>query len=291
MESSKISAFTKIKLIIGKTISNAIEDEVPLHGAAIAFYTIFSAAPLFIIILSISQLLLSGDMVRQKLYDLLADYTGPQMATSIQTLVEAYGSSPSDIFTYLIALGMLIFGATTAITQLKSSLNTIWDVPEKDKHFFFKYLLDRSISFLIIIIITALFVGILLLEAITPLITEFFDVFIPEFLESFLFLGLPLSSSLMTLLFFYLLLRILPDTSIAGRDIFVGALFTTILFLIGKYLLALYLGNSSVQLAYRAAGSFVVFLIWVYYNIQIFLFGAEFTGVYAHRNELEGYSK
>lgn len=289
MGAPEISFFSKFKLVIGKTISNAIEDEVPLHGAAIAFYTIFSVAPLFIIILSISQFLLSGEMVRQKLYALIADYTGPEMAASIQALVEAYSSSASDPFTYIIALGMLIFGATTAITQLKSSLNTIWNVPDEERHFFFKYLLDRSISFLIIIIITALFVGILLLEAVSPIITGFFDVFIPEFLESFLFLGLPVSSSLMTLLFFYLLLRILPDTSIPGNDIFVGALFTTLLFLIGKYLLALYLGNESVQLAYRAAGSFVVFLIWVYYNIQIFLFGAEFTAVYASRHELEGY--
>ena len=289
MEASKISAFTKIKLVFGKTISNAIDDEVPLHGAAIAFYTIFSVAPLFIIILSISQFLLSGDLVRQKLYAMIADYTGPEMAGSIQALVEAYSSSPSGALTYIIALVMLVFGATTAITQLKSSLNTIWKVPNEERHFFFKYLFDRSISFLVIIIITALFVGILLLEAVSPLITGFFDVFIPDFLESLLFLGLPASSSLMTLLFFYLLFRILPDTSIPRYDVLVGALFTTLLFIIGKYLLAMYLGDSSVQLAYRAAGSFVVFLIWVYYSIQIFLFGAEFTKVYANRHNIEGY--
>ncbi|NGP76964.1 YihY/virulence factor BrkB family protein [Balneolaceae bacterium YR4-1] len=288
-ESGVSAALNRIKLIIGKSISNAIDDEVPLHGAAIAFYTIFSVAPLFIIVLSISQYLLSGDLVRQKLYTIVADYTGPQMASSIQTLVEAYSNTASNTFTYIIALVMLIFGATTAITQLKASLNTIWNVPEEDKHFIFKYLLDRSISFLVIIIITGLFVGVLLLEAVSPVITSFFHTLLPEFITSFLFLGLPLSSALMTLLFFYILLRILPDTTIPRKDVFVGALFTTLLFLIGKYLLALYLGNSSVQLAYRAAGSFVVFLIWVYYNIQIFLFGAEFTGVYANRHKLEGY--
>lgn len=289
MEESGISAYTRIKLIITKTINNAIRDEVPLHGAAIAFYTIFSIAPLFVIVLSISQYLLSGEMVRQKLYSIVADYTGPQMANSIQTLVEAYSSSASNSFTYIIALGMLIFGATTAITQLKSSLNTIWNVSDEKRHFLFKYLLDRSISFLVIIIITVLFVAILLLEAIIPVVTGFFTTIIPDFMESFLLFGLPLSSALMTLVFFYVLLRILPDASISRKDVFVGALVTTFLFLIGKYLLALYLGNSSVQLAYRAAGSFVVFLIWVYYNIQIFLIGAVFTGVYAGRHELEGY--
>lgn len=289
MDKSGISAYTRIKLVLGKTIQNAIEDEVPLHGAAIAFYTIFSVAPLFVIVLSISQYLLSGELVRQKLYAIVADYTGPQMANSIQVLVEAYSNTASNVFTYIIALGMLIFGATTAITQLKSSLNTIWTVTVEKRHFLFKYLLDRSISFLVIIIITALFLGVLLLEAISPVITEFFNTFLPDFMESFLLFGLPYSSALTTLLFFYILLRILPDARIPRKDVFVGALFTTILFLIGKYLLALYLGNSSVQLAYRAAGSFVVFLIWVYYNIQIFLIGAEFTAVYAKRYQLEGY--
>lgn len=289
MREHGMTAINRIKLVIGTTISNAIENEVPLHGAAIAFYTIFSIAPLFVIVLSISQYLLSGEMVRQKLYAIVADYTGSQMANSIQTLVEAYSNTASNTFTYILALVMLIFGATTAITQLKASLNTIWNVPSENKHFLFKYLLDRSISFLVIIIITGLFVGILLLEAISPVITGIFHAIIPDFISSFLFFGLPLSSALMTLLFFYILLRILPDTTIPRKDVFIGALFTTVLFLIGKYLLALYLGNSSVQLAYRAAGSFVVFLIWVYYNIQIFLFGAEFTRVYANRHELEGY--
>lgn len=283
------SVFTKSRLIIGKTFSNAIRHEVPLHGAAIAFYTIFSIAPLFVIILSISQFLLSADLVRDKLYAMITEYTGPQMSQSIQTIIESYNSSASGILTYVLAILMLVFGATTAITQLKSSLNTIWGVSESKSNVIYQYLIDRSISFLIIIIITALFIAVLILEAISPLITDIFDVFIPEFLESLLLFGLPVSSYLMTFLFFYLLLRILPDKKIPGKDVLVGALFTTVLFLVGKYLVGLYLGNSSVQLAYRAAGSFVIFLIWTYYNIQIFLFGAEFTGVYAHRHELEDY--
>lgn len=286
------SAFKKAKHIIGKTISNAIQDEVPLHGAAIAFYTIFSVAPLFIIILSISQYLLSEDMVRQKLYALITDYTGPEMSQSLQSLIESYSGSPSNVFAYALATLMLIFGATTAITQLKSSLNVIWEVPDSNRksvNVVYKYLIDRSISFLVIIIITVLFISMLLLEALSPLITGFFDVLIPDSLESLLFFGLPLSTFIMTLFFFYLLFRILPDKRIPRKDVLVGALFTTVLFLIGKYLVGLYLTNSSVQLAYRAAGSFVIFLIWTYYNIQIFLFGAEFTSVYAQRHELEGY--
>lgn len=284
------SAFRKSKFLIGKTFNNAIQDDVPLHGAAIAFYTIFSIAPLLIVILSISQFLLSGELARQKLYEMITEYTGPQMSESIQVLIESYSSSPSNVFAWVLAMLMLIFGATTAITQLKSSLNTIWNVSGSNgKNVVYKYLLDRSVSFLIIIIITVLFISILLLEAVTPLITGLFDVFLPEFFKSFLHIGLPISSFLITLLFFYLLFRILPDKRIPRKDVLIGAIVTAVLFLAGKYLVGLYLTSSSVQLAYRAAGSFVVFLIWTYYNIQIFLFGAEFTSVYAHRHELEGY--
>jgi membrane protein len=136
---------------------------------------------------------------------------------------------------------------------------------------------------------TVLFISLLLLEAVSPLISSLFDVLLPEFLKSFLQVGLPISSFLMTILFFYILFRILPDKKIPRKDVLVGAIVTAVLFLAGKYLVGLYLSNSSVQLAYRAAGSFVVFLIWTYYNIQIFLFGAEFTSIYAHRHEFEGY--
>lgn len=288
MASQIKTAFTVSKNIIIKTISNAIKHEVPLHGAAIAFYTIFSAAPLFIIILSVSQFLLSEEMVQQKLYGMITELTGPQMSQSLQTLIEAYGSSTANVFAYSIAIITVMLGATTAITQLKSSLNTIWNVTEHKSNVLYKYLIDRSLSLLVIMILTTLFIFVLFLEAITPFITGFFDFFIPDFLESFFQFGLPVSSFLMTLLFFYLLFRILPDKKIQRKDVFVGALFTTVLFLIGKYLVGLYLGNASIQVAYRAAGSFVIFLIWTYYNIQIFLLGAEFTFVYANRNNLEG---
>lgn len=283
----KIKSFIEIsKSIIAQTIANGVKHEVPLHGAAIAFYTIFSIAPLFIIVLSISQLLLTEELVKQKLYAMISDFTGPLMSESIQNIIEAYGGSPSSTLAYAIAIFTVIFGATTVIAQLKSSLNTIWDVTDRKYNVVYQYLIDRLISFLVIIITTALFIAVLFLEAISPVMTNFFDFFIPDFLESFLLFGLPISSFFITLLFFYILFRVLPDARIKRKDVFVGALVTALLFIIGKYLVGLYLANSSVQLAYRAAGSFIIFLIWVYYNIQIILFGAEFTYVYANKDKL-----
>jgi len=269
------------KTVLWQTVTNATKHDVPLHGAAIAFYTIFSVAPFFIIILSLSQFLLSEELVQQELYALMIEFLGPDMAGSIQKLIETYGSTPSSIVAYALAVFTILFGATTVITQLKSSLNAIWEVPEPKRHAVYQYLIDRLLSFAVIIITTVLFISVLLIEAITPLITRFFDLVIPDFLEPLLTFGLPLSSFLLALLFFYIIFRILPDVKIPRKDVLLGALVTALLFLVGKYLVGLYLGNSSVQVAYRAAGSFVVFLIWTYYNIQIILFGAEFTHVYS----------
>lgn len=275
------------KTVSWQTITNATKHDVPLHGAAIAFYTIFSIAPFFIIILSLSQFLLSEELVQQKLYELMIEFLGPDMAGSIQKLIETYGSSPTSIFAYVLAVVTILFGATTVIAQLKSSLNAIWEVPARKHHAVYQYLFDRLLSFAVIIITTVLFISVLLMEAATPLITDFFDLIIPNFLEPLLTFGLPLSSFLLALMFFYIIFRILPDIKIPRKDVFMGALVTALLFLAGKYLVGLYLGNSSVQVAYRAAGSFVVFLIWTYYNIQIILFGAEFTHVYSKKRSVE----
>lgn len=275
------------KTVSWQTITNATKHDVPLHGAAIAFYTIFSIAPFFIIILSLSQFLLSEELVQQKLYELMVEFLGSDMAGSIQKLIETYGSSPTSIFAYVLAIVTILFGATTVIAQLKSSLNAIWEVPARKRHAVYQYLFDRLLSFAVIIITTVLFISVLLIEAATPLIADFFDLVIPNFLEPLLTFGLPLSSFLLALLFFYIIFRILPDVKIPRKDVFMGALVTALLFLAGKYLVGLYLGNSSVQMAYRAAGSFVVFLIWTYYNIQIILFGAEFTHVYSKKRSVE----
>lgn len=276
----------EVKCVLWDSILNASRHNVPLHGAAIAFYTIFSVAPFFVIILSLSQFLLSEELVQQKLYEMMVEFIGPNMAGSIQKLIETYGSSPGSVFAYMIAIGTILFGATTVIAQLKSSLNTIWEVHEPKRHAVYQYLVDRMISFGIIIITSALFILVLFIEALTPIVTDFFDLIVPDIIDPVLSIGLPLSSFLLALLVFYILFRILPDIRVPRRDVFIGALVTAILFWVGKYLVGLYLGNTSVQVAYRAAGSFVVFLIWTYYNVQVILFGAEFTHVYTqHRSQ------
>lgn len=277
------SRFKKTWDILRQTVSSAIEHELPLHGAAIAFYTIFSIAPLLIIMVSLADLLLSETMIRQELFAYIEQLTGPQIAGSLEAMTEPAGESPSNAIAYATAIGALLFGATTVITQLKSSLNRMLSIKDRPYHALVQYLIDRLSSFVLIVIITGLFVISLLLEAGTVFFTDLLERFLPDFFTPFIASLTSLSNLGASVLFFGSIFRFLPDKRIPWKDIFIGAMITSLLFIAGKYLIGLYLGNEAIRVAYRAAGSFVIFIIWVYYNVQILLLGAEFTYVLADR--------
>lgn len=283
--------FSVTRNIISQTFRNALNHNVPLHGAAIAFYTIFSVAPLILIILTASEYLLSEQLVRENFYRALTELWGAQITDSLKPLVESYAQIPTSMLTHIVAIGTLIFGATTVITQLKSSLNTIWEVQAPKKSGIYKYLVDRGLSLLIIVLITTLFIGSLVLELIIPIISNALTHITPFELNPVTNIGLPISSLLLSFCLFSIIFRILPDVTTPWKYIFVGAILTSILFYGGKTVISYYLNNNSIQLAYRTAGSFVIFLIWIYYNVQILLLGAEFTHVFASYKEKEKENK
>lgn len=281
--------YHKSDRILQNTFNNAFEHELPLHGAAIAFYTIFSIAPLIIIMLYLSELLLSDQIARLIFFAYLSDLIGPDSSESLRKLVSGYSGTGtgSGILTNTLAIGMILFGATTAISQLKSSINTIWGVEAPKRNFVYQYIADRFFSFLLILIVTGLFVASLFFNALIPFLLTLFNRLIPDSIESFLLYGIPASTFLAALFFFSILYRLLPDLSIPWKKIFAGALFTTLLFFAGKSLIEFYLQNSYIRIAYKAAGSFVIFFLWIYYNVQIVLFGAEFTYAYATDKDTE----
>lgn len=274
----------RLKRVLRATFSNAFRHDLPLHSAAIAFYTIFSLAPLLLIMVSLSRVLLSEQIVRDQLHTIISNFTEPQISESIIEMIRAYARTPASITAYVIATVLLIFGATTVITQLKTSLNTIWHIKPK-KGTIAGYIMDRFISLVVIFFFTALFVASLLLDATLPLLMKMLNAFVPAGMESTFTSALSMTHWVLTLTFFMVLFRVLPDINLPWKDILIGSLFTSVLFLTGKYLIGLYLSNPSIQISYRAAGSFVIFLIWMYYNIQIMLLGAEFTYAYSLETE------
>lgn len=268
------------KKLIGSTIAKAIDDDILTQGAAIAFYTVFSVAPLFILIISVSDIFLSEEYIRNEVQALMSDFVGPDITSSLFQYIGEVNFRASGIFTTIIASLTLAFGATTVITQLKHTLNIIWNIESVQIKSVWNFLLNRLLSFGVIILATVLLVVSLLAEVVIGIISEFFSQsFLNIDFGSYLMLT-ELTTVAFAMVFFALIFKILPDVNAPWKDIFVGAIATTALFMLGKYFIGLYLTASGISTAYRAAGSLVIFIVWVYYNVQTILLGAVFTQVY-----------
>lgn len=272
-----------IKTLVIQTVYKAIDDDITLHGAALAFYTIFSLVPILVIIIFLAGFFLGPDASSGELARFLEQILTPELATTIEQIVEQTEHTSSNIWTYIIASGALLFGATTVISQLKQTLNTIWKVELTHFNTFGRIVLNRVSALVLIILISFLFLGSLLLEGIVTFIISWASIYID--LTPFLIIQdyNRLLTILIGVFFFAVLFKFLPDVKVRWRDIFIGAVVTTALFWIGKFLVGTYLTGGSLPVAYRAAGSFVIFLIWMYYNSQIVLIGAEFTQIYTER--------
>lgn len=275
-----IDFFKAIRRLLVRTFTKAFEDNLPLHGAAIAFYTIFSLAPLAIILISLSGLLLGKTTSSQEVQHYLEMLTTPDLARAITRIIQKAGNESHSVIASVVGTITLLFGATTVITQMKNTLNHIWSVSATKINTIGQYLLDRGIALIMILVVTLIFLTSLLLEGLLGLLSQKLLQLIPLRLLQWAQIGTGSLNLILAFAFFASLFKLLPDIKPRWRDIFVGSAFTTVLFLIGKSLIGWYITSASFQASYQAAGSFVIFLIWVYYNVQIILVGAEFTRVY-----------
>ncbi len=272
--------FQDIKNLTSATFRKSIDDDIMTQGAAIAFYTIFSVAPLFILIVSVSGLFFSDEMITDQFRDTLTDLIGVEMTNALTDFASERSQNATNIWTSIFATGIIIFGATTVINQLKLTLNKIWNVNEVKINSVWRFLLNRLLSFGMIIVFSLLLLISLLTEAIIGLISTLFTEILPGIPLDFYQLLSQITTVGFAVIFFTLIFKILPDVHARWKDVVIGAIVTTLLFLLGKYLIGLYLSATGIQATYRAAGTLVVFVIWVYYNIQTILLGAVFTQVY-----------
>ncbi|MBN2731668.1 MAG: YihY/virulence factor BrkB family protein [Balneolaceae bacterium] len=266
-----------------ETFKSTKTHDIALHGAAIAFYTIFSIAPLIIIVLGLVTFFLGEQQSAEVVTGYLVELVGAPTANSLLEFATISHAESTGIIASGMAILILLYGATKIIAQLKDTLNTIWGITNPRISSVKQYLLNRFLAISTIFLLTGLFILSLLLEGGLNFFSDLFMPYLPGVLVPLLQFVSSLVSILMTMLFFTLVFKILPDVNARWKDIFVGACVTTILFLAGKYLVGLYLGSGMLHAGYKAAGSFVVFLIWIYYNVQIVLIGAEFTQVYTKR--------
>ncbi|HEX3035366.1 MAG TPA: YihY/virulence factor BrkB family protein [Thermodesulfobacteriota bacterium] len=258
------------------------EDKAPRLGAALAYYTLFSIAPLLIIVIAIVGFVFGQQAVQGEIVDQIGGWVGEGSAKAIQTMIESAREPTSGIVATVVGVLTLLFGATGVFSQLKDALNTVWDVTEKPRGSIMGFIIDRLLAFLMVLVIGFLLLIFLALSAGISALSNYINALIPGFSYVLQVLNFVISFAAITLLF-AVIYRVLPDTNIAWGDVWIGAAVTSLLFTIGKTLIGFYLGHVSAGSAYGAAGSLVVLLIWIYYSAQIFFFGAEFTQVYARK--------
>jgi membrane protein len=266
-----------------QTFSEWMEDHAPTLGAALAYYTVFSLAPLLIISISIAGLVFGREAAQGQIFDQLRGLLGDESGRAMQVMVRNAAAEPATgLVATLIGFATLLFGASGVFGQLQTSLNAIWGVQPKAGRGILGIIQDRILSFGFILVVGFLLLVSLFLTAAIAFIGHRFGDMIPG-MEAFAqILNSVFSLAVITLLF-ATMFKFLPDAKIAWRDVWIGALITAALFTVGKFALGFYLGRSGVASSYGAAGSLIVLLLWVYYSSQIVFFGAEFTQVYANR--------
>jgi membrane protein len=258
-------------------------------GAALAYYSVFSIAPLIIIVLAAARLLFGDRAAQHLLVDELKDAVGEPLARAVEWLIVNAGDAGSATTATLVSIGLLLFGASAVFGQLQDALNVIWKVPSSGGSWL-GLVLDRFLAFLMVFA-TGLFMLIsLVVTTVMHLAHRRLDSILGPGGGAALWQGANAVVFLLVLTaLFAVIYKVLPKARLAWGDVWLGAAVTAALFTVGKYLIGLYLAYGSVASGYGAAGSLVVILVWVYYSSQVFLFGAEFTRVHAEsRREAEG---
>jgi membrane protein len=262
-----------------QTLTEFGEDKAPRLGAALAYYTIFSIGPLLLIAVAVAGLAFGQEAAQGQLSAQLRGVLGPNAASALETMVENAAKPKTGAFATILGILMLLLGASGIVGQLKDALNTIWNVEPKKGGGILNMIKERFLSVAAVLAGGFLLMVTLIFDAVISAMGDYMTRMMggEAILQA---IQLIVSFALVTLLF-ALIFRYMPDIRVSWHDVWFGAVFTAILFVIGKFALGLYLGKAAVGSSYGAAGSLVVLLLWVYYSAQILFFGAEFTQVYA----------
>jgi membrane protein len=266
--------------LLKETFSKWYGDNAPRLGAALAYYTVFSLSPLLVIVIAFAGLVFGREAAQGEIVAQLQGLIGEESAKAIQAMIESAHKPTSGMIATVIGVLTLLIGATGVFAELHDALNTIWEVKPKSGLGLMGLIRDRFLSFAMVLGIGFLLLVSLAISAGLAALGKLMDGMLPAAIHFGEIVNFIISFGVIMLLF-AMIYRILPDIEIAWSDVWIGAAFTSLLFTIGKLLIGFYLGRSSVASAYGAASSLAIILIWVYYSAQIFLFGAEFTQVYA----------
>ncbi len=276
--------WTQILNLIKGTFQEWREDNAARLAAALAYYTTFSLAPLLVLVIAIAGLLGGREAAQSQVMGQITSLVGVQGGEFVKSMLQTASHPVTGVAASLISAATLLFGALGAFGELQNSLNTIWDIrPKPSKNFLQgvqRYVVKRILSFTIVIGIGFLLLVTLVVSAGLAAFGQYLDG-LSLFKDFWLQLINFVISFLVVTLLFMMIFKVLPEVHIAWKDVLLGAAVTSLLFNIGKFLIGIYLGRSSVMNTFGAAGSLALLLIWIYYSAQILFLGAEFTQVYA----------
>ncbi|MEZ4864997.1 MAG: YihY/virulence factor BrkB family protein [Caldilineaceae bacterium] len=262
------------------TFKEWADDNAAHHAAALAFYTLFSLAPLLVIAVAIAGVFVGQQAIQEQIVGWVQQYSKSQeVAELVRGILDNVSTPQQSILATTLSLFGLFFGATAIFSELRTTLNFIWDVPWENEGGIRELIRDRILALIMVIgsgivLLSSLLLNIILTSAADWVRLLPFGWSGLSQVVSFLFLFI------LTTLIFALIYRFVPERTIAWGDVWIGALATALLFSVGRYLISLYMGYSTVASAYGAAGSLALLLVWTYYSAQIFFLGAEFTQVY-----------
>ena len=278
----QITAATIFELL-KQTWTEWNEDKAPRLGAAFAYYTIFSLAPLLVVAITIAGFVFGDKAAGNQIQSEISGMIGESAAKMVQDMIKSAGENKNaGIFASVASIATLLLGSSALFAQLQDSLNTIWEVAPKPSGGIMQMIIQRLLSFSMVLGVGFLLLVSLVLSAGITAAGHFMSDYLPMPEWTLQLLNFGVSFFVITILF-AMIFKILPDVEVKWHDVWIGAAITSLLFALGRYGLSIYLGRAGVSSTYGAAGSLVLILLWVYYAAQILFFGAEFTQVYANR--------
>lgn len=281
------ATFTKSKDILKDTFTGFLEDKGLKLSASLSYYTLFSIAPLLLLIISVAGIFLGADAAQGKLFSEINGLLGDEAAAQVQEVIANLRLNGKSTKAVIIGSVTLLIGATTVFGEIQDSINMIWRVKAKPKRGWVKMLKDRLLSSSLIVVLGFLLLVTLLVNGILSGLGDYLRFYIPDItLVVFNILNVVIGFAVIAILF-GTIFKILPDAKIAWKDVRVGAFFTACLFMLGRYGIGFYIETAGTASLYGAAGSIIVILLWVYYTAAILYLGAEFTRAYAEHSGIK----
>ena len=267
--------------LLKESIYGFNENHVFKLSGSLAYFTIFSIGPMLIVIIFFADLFYGREAVEGTIYGEIKSFVGPEVAVQIQEIIKNATISGRSTVTAIIGFITLLIGTTTVFAEIQDSINFIWNLKTKPEKGWIKIILNRLLSFSIVVGLAFLLLVSLIINGIMEAFGDHLATVFPNMAITVLYVVNLILTFIVITLLFAIIYKVLPDAKIKWKDVIVGAIVTALLFMLGKFGITYYIGSSNIESTYGAAGSLIILLLWVYYSAIILYFGAEFTKAYA----------